>query len=220
MNLFAVLRDAWFFYSHNLLPIIRLCLPLILVESVARLALGHWMGDTDRPMHDMLAGMLFYPLYTGALILFLDARSRGLTPPTGALLAMALQRWLPLALLVALSSLLIILGASLFILPGIWVMVKLAFAEFLLIQRGLTPLAAMKESFMLTRGRFVPVLSCVLMVIVPLWLLSGLVSQQLSPTSDPLARVAADGLLGMGQLFGTVVFFRLYMMLQPPQEAP
>ncbi|MFC3608717.1 hypothetical protein [Stutzerimonas tarimensis] len=220
MNLFAVLRDAWFFFSHNLLFIVRLCLPLILVESGARLALGLWLGDADRSMHDMLAGMLFYPLYTGALILFLDARSRGMDVSPSQLLAMALQRWLPLALLVALSSLLIIIGASLFILPGIWVMVKLAFAEFLLIQRGLTPLAAMKESFALTRGRFLPVLNCVLVVIMPLWLLSALASEGLSADADPITGLAVDGLLGMGQLFGTVVFFRLFMMISSEPQKP
>ena len=31
MNVLAILRDAWFFYSRHFLTIVRLCLPLILL---------------------------------------------------------------------------------------------------------------------------------------------------------------------------------------------
>lgn len=215
MSPFAALRDAWFFYSRHLGLIIRLCLPLILLEGGARLALAHWLGHADPAIRDLLLGLLFYPLYSAALILLLDARSRGQTPGVAVLLAAALQRWLPMALLVGLSSSLVMLGASLFILPGLWLMARLAFAEFLLVQRGLAPLAALKGSFLLTRGRFLPLLSSVLMVVVPLWLVGGWAGGQLTPEEAPLASLALDAALGLGQLFATVVFFRLYMLAAP-----
>ena len=47
MNVLSILRDAWFFYSRNLLSIARLCLPLILLESLARLAIDHLFGKGD-----------------------------------------------------------------------------------------------------------------------------------------------------------------------------
>src|SRR3990167_7960446 len=102
MNAFHVLRDAWYFFSHNLAAIARLCLPL-------------------------LAGL---------------------------------------------STLAIMLGASLFVLPGLWIMIKLAFAEYLLVLRGLSPIKALHESFELTSGYFWQILTCVLCVMLPLWLLS------------------------------------------------
>jgi len=154
MNVLAILRDAWFFYSRHFLTIVRLCLPLILLESLTRLGIDHWLGDNAPPALDLLVGLIFYPLYVGALILFLDARSRGHDPALGAVYARALPLWPALAVLSGLGTLLILLGASLFVLPGIWVMVKIAFAEYLLVLRGLTPLAALKQSFQLTRGHF------------------------------------------------------------------
>lgn len=34
MHMFSVLRDSWHFFSHNLLAITRLCLPLIVLEGL------------------------------------------------------------------------------------------------------------------------------------------------------------------------------------------
>lgn len=34
MHMFSVLRDSWYFFSHNLLAITRLCLPLIVLEGL------------------------------------------------------------------------------------------------------------------------------------------------------------------------------------------
>ena len=83
MNVLSILRDAWFFYSRNLLSISRLCLPLILLESLARLAIDHLFGKGAMPAQELLIGLVFYPLYIAALILFLDARSRGHAPQIG-----------------------------------------------------------------------------------------------------------------------------------------
>src|SRR5690606_679839 len=107
MNAVSILRDAWYFYHRHVAHLALLCLPLLLLEALARhlLAphLGEWQGAAD-----LLAGLLFYPLYGAALILYLDTRTRGLTPGAAQLLAMALRLWPALALLTALSSLLIL----------------------------------------------------------------------------------------------------------------
>lgn len=216
MNPFTALRDAWFFYSRHFAFLLRLCLPLILVESAARLAADRWLASSDPAMRDLLLGLLFYPLYTAALIRFAVARNAGEQPPVAALLEQALQRWLPMALLVGLVSLAIMLGASLFVVPGLYLMVKLAFAEYLLVERGATPLAALKGSFVLTRGHFLPLLSTVLMVMLPLWLLDAWSHQAFADPATPLPlRMALDGGLGLLQLYGTLVFFRLYMLARP-----
>ncbi|EXF42809.1 membrane protein [Pseudomonas sp. BAY1663] len=63
MNVFAILRDAWFFYSRQFIAIARLCLPLILLESATRLGVDHWLGKGALPAQELLVGMIFYPLY-------------------------------------------------------------------------------------------------------------------------------------------------------------
>ncbi|AYC34384.1 hypothetical protein D3880_19320 [Pseudomonas cavernae] len=213
MNPLPILRDSWYFFSRHLGAIARLCLPLVVLESLAQRLLASATGMEASPAYGLLVGLLFYPLYTAALILFLDARSRGLAVHHRDLLAMALQLWPRFAVLTALSSLLIMLGASLFILPGLWVLIRLAFAEYLLVLDGLPPLAALRESFRLTGEPFWRVLVCVLSVMAPLWLLDAW-SLPLLASDGPLAFVL-DCLRGFLQLFASVVVFRLFMLVSP-----
>lgn len=218
MNVLSILRDAWFFYSRNLLSIARLCLPLIVLESCTRLAVSRLFGEDAPAAQDLLIGMVFYPLYIGALILYLDARSRGYSPPPREVLKRAVPLWPRMAVLAGLGTLLIMLGASLFVLPGLWVMVKIAFAEYLLVLRGMTPLEALKQSFLQTRGHFLLLLGCILAVLLPLWLLEAWLAAQLwaEPASPEPLSVLVDSAVGLLQLLATVVLFRCFMLCSEP----
>lgn len=220
MNPLLVLRDAWFFFSHNLLTIARLCLPLVVLEALVQQQVSARVGLDAALPYRLLVGLLFYPLYTAALILFLDARSQGQTPRLRDLLAAGLGLWPRFALLAGLSALAIMLGASLFILPGLWIMIKLAFAEFLLVLRGFTPLRALHESFEQTSGYFWPILLCVLGVMVPLWLLDWLLQPAGAAAAEPLFGLLLYSLNGFLQLFATVALFRLFMLREtlPAEE--
>ena len=87
MSPLSVLRDAWFFFSHNLAAIARLCLPLLLLEATCQTLLAAQLGEEANPAYGILLGVLFYPLYAAPLILFVDARSNGRDLPTSALLS-------------------------------------------------------------------------------------------------------------------------------------
>lgn len=221
MSVFSLLRDAWFFYSRHLGFILSLCLPLVLLESITRQLLEHWSAADTLPMQDLIAGLLFYPLYTAALILFMEGRNQNISYSRSQLFSMALQRWLPLALLVSCVTTLIMLGGALYLLPGLWVMIKTSLAEFLLIERNYAPFQAIRESFVLTRGRFWLILGISLATLVPLMLAEYLL-MGLLPNTDPWTQCGVDLVLGIAQLFATVVFFRLYMLIMPqkPQMTP
>lgn len=210
MNAFSILRDAWYFYHRHVTSLALLCLPLLLLESLTRHLLsphlGEWQGSAD-----LLAGLVFYPVYGAALILYLDTRTRGLTPGAAQLLAMALRLWPALALLTAVSSLLILLGASLFILPGLWLMVRLAFADFLLVLQGFSPRGALSDSMALTRGQFWRIFSILMLVMVPLWILDAWLFGLL-PEGSLLPRIVLDGLIGFLQLFSGVALYRCFML--------
>ncbi len=212
MNALHVLRDAWFFFSHNLPTIVRLCLPLVVLEALVQQLVIARVGVESAAVYGILVGLLFYPLYTGALILFLDARSNGETPRVRNLLAASLSLWPRFALLAGISTLAIMLGASLFVLPGLWIMIKLAFAEYLLVLRGLSPLKALHESFELTSGYFWQILLCMLCVMLPLWLLAWAAQPAAGTQPDLLLYLLFDSANGFLQLFATVVLFRLFML--------
>lgn len=220
MKPLSLFRDTWFFFSRNLPTIAWLCLPWVVLENLAQHAIQAWLGSADATGYSLLASLLFYPLYSAALILFLDARSRGLQPRIGDLLATALRLWPSFALLTVLSSLLIMLGASLLVLPALWVMVKLAFAEYLLVLRGLSPLAAMRASMHLTNGYFWPIAVCLLALMAPLWLLDSWVYRQLGEQPNEWLALLFDSANGFAQLAATVLLFRCFMLLPSPPAEP
>ncbi|QBF28612.1 hypothetical protein EXN22_24095 [Pseudomonas tructae] len=219
MNPLSVLRDSLYFFRRHLLSIAQLCLPLVVLETLCSHLLYQQLGKDASPGYGMLVGLLFYPLYSAALILYLDTRSNGYTPLKRNLLAMALRLWPSFALMVMLSSLLIVAGAALFIIPGIWVMIHLVFAEYVLVLRGLPPIEAMRESFKLSTGNFWRIVSCILGVLAPLWLIDGL-SMMLLPEPSALVQLLMDSVNSFLQLFSTVVMFRLYMLVSEPVAEP
>ncbi|WP_434704010.1 hypothetical protein J3P85_25380 [Pseudomonas sp. Z1-12] len=213
MNPLEVLRDSLYFFKRHLGRIAQLCLPLVILEAVLQQGVDNALGADGFSGYSVIVGLLVYPLYTAALILFLDARSRGEAPRTRDLLAAALLQWPRFALLTALNTLLILIGISLYFLPGLWLMVVLAFGEYLLVLKGLAPLAAMKESARLSRGHFWRILLCILAVMVPLWLLKGASVSVYPPPQNPLISLLIDSLHSFLQLFTTVVLFRMFMLI-------
>ncbi|MFV3406940.1 MULTISPECIES: hypothetical protein [Pseudomonas] len=213
MNPLSVLRDSLYFFRRHLVGILQLCLPLVVIEALGTQLLYRQLGESASPVYGMLVSLLVYPLYSAALILYLDTRSNGQAVPKRDLFARAVQLWPALALLILISSLLIMAGLALFIFPGVWIMVNLVFAEYLLVLRGLPVMQAMRTSASMTTGHFLRIMLCMLMVLAPLWLIDGLL-MALIPDPQPGAQLLLDSLSGFLQLFSTVVLYRLFMLLE------
>ena len=150
MNPLSVLRDSLYFFRRHLTGILQLCLPLVVLEALGTQLLYSQLGEQASPAYGMLVSLLFYPLYSAALILYLDTRSNGQAIAKRDLFARALQLWPQLALLILISSLLIMAGLALFIFPGVWIMINLVFAEYLLVLRGRPVVQSMRDSASMT----------------------------------------------------------------------
>jgi len=214
MNPLTVIRDALYFFQRNLGQIVTLCLPLVILEAVLQQLVDHATGPDASPGYGLVVGLLVYPIYTAALILFLDARSRGESPRTRDLLARALQLWPKFALLAAISTLLIVLGLSMFLVPGIYLTVVFAFAEYQLVLRDEPPLAALKSSFELSRGHFWRIFVCILAVLGPLMLLKETGFSVYPPAENPVLSLVLESINSFLQLFLSVVLFRLFMLIR------
>jgi len=218
MNPLSVLRDSLHFFRYHLTSIIALCLPLVVLEALLTQLLNLQMADQASPAYGMLVSLLFYPLYSAALILYLDTRSNGQDISRRDLFARAVQLWPQLALLLLISSLLIMAGLALFIVPGVWIMINLVFAEYLLVLRGLPVVQSMRESARMTTGHFMRILICVVSVLAPIWLIEGLLLMAF-PEPAPGVVLAINSLSGFLQLFSTVVLYRLFMLLETEATA-
>lgn len=211
MKPFTVLRDSLYFFRLHLFGIAKLCLPVVFLEALCTHLVLQQLGENAGYGYGMLVSLLFYPLYTAGLILYLDTRSQGQDVALRNLFARAVHLWPQMALLVLLGSLLIMAGLTLFILPGVWIMLKLAFADFLVVLRGRPVLQAMRDSANLTSGHLLTILICMLSVLAPLWLIDGLLLMAF-PDAQAGVMIAIDSVGGFLQLFSTVVLFRLFML--------
>ena len=218
MNPLTVLRDSLYFFQRNLSQIVTLCLPLVILEAVLQHIVDNAVGPDASAGYGLVVGLLLYPLYTAALILFLDARSRGESPRNRDLLASAVNLWPKFALLSAISTLLIVLRLSMFFVPGIFLTVVLAFSEYRLVLRGEAPLAAMKSSFTLSRGHFWRIFVCILAVLGPLMLLKEFSYSLFAKDDNTLLSLALDSANSFLQLFVSVVLFRLFMLISEKSD--
>ncbi|WP_263144133.1 hypothetical protein [Pseudomonas sp. RIT-PI-AD] len=220
MTAFSALRDSWYFFSRHLPAIALLSLPLITLEALLEAFIEAHTAKAEPSLYSLLANLLFYPLYSAALILFLDARSRGEHPHTLALWSGALRLWPRFALLTGLNVLLFMLGFAAYVLPGVWLMVKLGFSEYLLTLRGHSPLTAIRDSFLLSRGHFWTIALCIALALAPVWALDWLFGLWLGDDPAPLLAVLTTVISGFFQLFSGVVLFRLFMQLERPPAPP
>lgn len=221
MKPMPILRDAWYFFRSHMLAIALLCMPLLALKGLSHLALAEWLGDSPSPAYDILITLMYMPLYSGALILYLGSRSAGAYPGMLDLLGRAMQLWPMYALLTSLSALLVMCGLLMLLLPAVWVMVRISFAEYLLVLQGKAPVDALRESFRLTQGHFWPILGCMLCVILPIWIVTAWVfhpEHGLDPTS--ISTLPLQVLFGFAQLFVTVVLFRFFMLVQAAEQTP
>ena len=216
MNPLELLRDTWYFFSRNVGQIALLCLPVILTEAVSQQMLLAWLGQSKVQSWSILVSMLFYPLYVGALIIFTDSRSHRIRLKPRQVIEMTLYRWPSFAVLAAISTLLIMVGVWMLILPGLYVMIKLAFAEYLLVLEGKQPLDAIRLSFELTKGHFLTILACILMVMGPIWMIDWWVYQQLGDQPEPVGIVLLESFNSFFQLFVSVALYRLFSLVNEP----
>ncbi|MBT8765348.1 YciC family protein [Pseudomonas boanensis] len=216
MNPLELLRDTWYFFSRNVGQIALLCLPVILTEAVSQQVLLAWLGQSKVQAWSIIVSMLFYPLYVGALIIFTDSRSHRIRLKPRQVIELTLFRWPSFAVLAAISTLLIMVGAWMLILPGLYVMIKLAFAEYLLVLEGKSPLDAIRLSFELTKGHFLTILACILMVMGPIWLIDWWAYQELGDQPDPVGIVMLESFNSFFQLFVSVALYRLFSLVNEP----
>lgn len=217
MDVLTVLRDSLYFSRRHLMNIVRLCLPLIVIESVV---LHLWLmqfGEEAQASQGLIVGLVFYPMYSSLLMLYLDARSRGKAPTLRAVFNRMAQFYPKAMLQMGLSGLLIVAGLLLFIVPGVWLMVRLAFAQYLLVLRGRPVIDSMRESACLTQGQFLRIVLCMLAATVPIWLLEIGVFMVV-PDLPYLGLVALSSVSSFLQLFSVVVLYRLFMLVEERQR--
>ena len=219
MNTQKILADAWYFYTLNFRYLLYLCIPFVFAEALLSegfVTLSD-QGEQTISIGYYVAQLGIHPLYTAILIQFLHARTRGSPVDRAKVVSEAFALWPMMVLLVVMKFVLFMIGLLLFILPGIWIAVRMAFAEFYLVEKREQPVESMRSSFTATEKPFWTIVVVFLVPQVLLILLQLLLKSFVVALGNLfILNVLLHMALVMLSLYITIAFYRIYM--QPEGE--
>ena len=228
MSLSAILTEAYYFFRNHISQLAAMTLPLLLVQVMIQLWLGNEMiqADVENPQFGgihaaaMMALLLLFSTLIAALTVYLEVRSRGHDVTTAMVFKQSIQFVPPLLLAGVFSGLAILTPVMLFAVFGpMWLVglvisfylfARLAYVNFMVIVEQLTPLEAIKASFVFT-GPITTKTIAILMLYIPLSLVGGTLSQIAAQVGFPLQLITDTCFAFLG-LFINVALFRLYMV--------
>ncbi|MCW3172097.1 hypothetical protein [Shewanella subflava] len=228
MSLSAILTEAYYFFRNHIGQLAAMTFPLLLVQVMIQLWLGNEMiqADVENPQFGgihgaaMMALLLLFSTLIAALTVYLEVRSRGHDVTTAMVYKQSIQFVPPLLLAGVFSGLAILTPVMLFAVFGpMWLVglvisfylfARLAYVNFMVIVEQLTPLEAIKASFVFT-GPIATKTIAILMLYIPLSLVGGTLSQIAAQVGFPL-QLITDTIFAFLGLFINVALFRLYMV--------
>jgi hypothetical protein len=220
------LKQTWFFFRANLIPIMRIQLPFIILITLISMSAIQSVDPENPQMNNSLmmfylTSLIFLPIYVGATIAYLESVVNEQPISTTEALKIGLTRWWPLLITKMLGAFGIVIGLFLFFIPGIYVLVRLAFSEYHSVIEKAGPTEALKNSWDDTSEFFWPLVNGLAVLFVILLggnlLLEALL--QLMGIDSVLLRSLLDIVFGFLNCLYTVYGFRLYcVMREGPAE--
>jgi hypothetical protein len=209
MQVKRILFDSYFFYRRNFRQIASLCLPFLILDAFLELL---FTSSQNLQSLYWVSFVALYPIYTAALILFMAKSADKDHPRNMDIIAASLKLWWPFYILTVIHLALGVVGLFLFIVPGVWIIVRLSFAEFYLILNGLTPWEAIRQSFESTKQYFWYLLSFFAFTVFCDGISDFLIGQAFQTVNNfSILFIAVSAAVSFIMLFFDVVLFRIFM---------
>lgn len=216
------LRQTWFFFRSNLSMILRIQLPFLLIIS----AISYYAVDALNPDNIesqrkflivlVLTNFTLIPVYWGATISYFDSIVKGTPYSLGQALGQSLSRWRHLFLVYLLTSIAASFGFMLFIIPGIYLLIRFSFADYFCITENMGPIESLKASWETTDKYFWQLLTGLALIFVMISAGEILINRLLlSDDSEnmPLSMVI-DLTFGIFHSLLTLYGFRIYCVMK------
>jgi len=152
-----ILSDVFFFYKKNLASILAYIIPVSMVITSLSLFIASSFPTQDNLEYVKIlvaVNFLLNPIYLAGLIFLLSSLSHNKSISLSQCLGLGIYKWFSLFTVSVLYGVLTGLGLFLFIVPGIWIFIRLILAPFLVVLNEISPVDAISESFRLTEKDF------------------------------------------------------------------
>jgi len=218
---FEYLRQSLFFFRQHLTTLAMIQIPFLLALAVLRLALTGRADAEDDLAHAsllvMILEMLVLPVYWGATIFYLQSviDSRTLKPISA--IQLGIGSWGRLLLTYILNAIAVAVGLMLMIIPGVYVGIRFAFADYVCILEKQGPGNALKRSWEQTDGYFWVLLQGLAILFGSLFMLGILVNNLFGTTS--LISIILSLAIEFGGALITIFGFRVYCAMRDEQSS-
>lgn len=174
-------------------------------------------GELKGGFVDLMTSVLIEPLATGAAIYFIASRDQGGNLSLYESFIKSTSIYFQLATGYLLVVLMVMLGLSLYLLPGFYLLYKLMFVEYQVVLNGVHPIEAIRASFTQTKDQWSLLFPSFMVLLVILLGSQTLISYLLNDQSNYLPWQILGGVLEAPFMaFAVVVGFRLFCLTRKP----
>lgn len=170
------LKEAFYFFRHNLFKLLSYTLSIgLLVVFLPQLLNTLFFSDVVVPVDGAqeaiqpfthAVNLLIQPIYSGGMIILIFSLAQGRAKTIVECLLAGLIRWPFMFLGNVITTLMILGGLMLFVIPGIWLFTRLFLVPFLIMLNNQSPFEAIANSFQYTKGYSFTLLNDIIILIV------------------------------------------------------
>ncbi|WP_372831022.1 hypothetical protein [Pontibacterium sp.] len=156
---FEYIRQSLYFFRSHLPMILRIQLPFLLLVNFLALFVDGPIADKEAGVNQGVAAltllnMTLLPVYTAATIMYFSSVVNDRPITAGQAIMLGVSRWWALLLVFIFSGFAIFSGLLFLIIPGLFIMMRLAFADYICVTEQKGPVQALKESWERTQDYF------------------------------------------------------------------
>lgn len=211
----SILSDVFYFYKNNYSKLLAYIIPVSLLVSVISLLIANSFPITDdlqRIKVLVAVNFIFNPLYLAGLIYLLSALSNNKSISITQCLGLAMTQWFVVFSVSFLYGLLTGIGLFLFVVPGIWIFMRLILSPFLVVLNKVSPADAISESFSLTKNEFWNISGTTILIFSLIILIQQGIISALPDTTVVTILISVLGDIFWSVL--TILWFRYYDLLK------
>jgi hypothetical protein len=224
--IFEYLRQSLFFFRKNFTSLAIINLPFIAISYIALEQVGIAQANqTPEELANKLFilsafNLLIMPIYWGATIAFMQSTVDGQTyTPSQALLA-SFKKWFTLFLVFLVYSLSISFGFMAFIVPGVYIAIRLSIADYLCVIENKSPLQSIKQSWAETKEYVWPIFQGVSIILVSILLLRSILISMLDTilSDQEIVNFIAKTVFDLLNMLVLIYGFRMYCLIKDERK--
>jgi len=220
MKTFDYLKQSFFFFRQNFRDIATIQLPFLILLNALALWLDMNASETEdfrqTALSISLLSLVLMPIYWAATILYMQSKLENRPLQPFQAISLSFKYWKTLLFIFILTALAISGGLLLLIIPGIYIGIRLSFADYIGVVEGKSAWASLKQSWEETDDYFWVLLQGLLILYPTLQLVEIPITQYFTNQEDRsmLLELPIVVFLDLLSALITVYGFRIYCVMR------